>query len=821
MARNKPTRKRSNKPDPPLMPTDPAENKSLQADEFLNLLRMLEEAGAPELVLQAAVNAQNAAADGNLQPLLDFFESIGLDPNQVAGGQDGDELGSPHDPRDLFPMSNLESATMLLADDSGDQRLDRTIQQAIKFFESVLAVDPESVEAMINLGIQSEDADAVKCFHKACEVAVKKLKQAGHLTDFWIDCRNQMGVDLVERARLADAIEILLPAIDEDEDDGAGTRFFLIDLMLRLGWWDELGELLDRFADDGMGPGIFAKAIRLHHLEPNSKEATEALRQAHEVKPLVAPVLISAVPLPAEFPNHYAVGSREESFVIARYLKPGLRANPGTIRWIRDTLNISADDQREIQGRREDTDEWRDIDSDENQSRPGDLHIAMDLPQTDETWTYHGQLVRDGNYVGLVFCGDKPVNFTSFDKAPRTRELRQFILDSVCEPVFGEPRRPAVVHVSTKATLKMLQKAVGTYGVACECVKPSALEKKAMKEIADQAQHGLEMAATSETFDRAALDIDRMPATDAPWLVAVLQPPIWIGDQSTPHRPFLQLVLDSENGTILKSEMTTTKPSAVQQVEVVASAMLRPMVGSSRCPSTIVVHPQLDHSAFDSAMQEITNSDCVKIVAGDDEIVSMFESLVVDMVRSNNPTSTVMIEQDGVDSEMLSRLYQAAARFYRVAPWNLVGGDQLVQASSGSTPGYQWGVGVMGQMGQAMGLSIIEGIDVAKSMIRGKCDMSCLSAISIQFDEAYDIPPLELWEIETQNHDIANEEAYPLFMRIKNGKAGHALSAGEIQTVIDLLNHLPAFLRLNRSEGSTTHGVAGTGSHLELQWISD
>ncbi|KAA1261053.1 hypothetical protein LF1_35970 [Rubripirellula obstinata] len=812
LARKKPARKRPNKPDALPKPLAHPDNKALSPDAMFNLLRVLSEAGAPEPVLQAAANAQNAAASGDIQPLLEFFEAIGLDPNQIDA--DGG-LGPTQDPCDVFPMSSPRAAAVLLANQSED----RTIEEEVEFMESVLAIDPKSVEALIGMAMECDDSDAVKYFHQACEFGVKKLKQDYRLTNYWIGLRNQMGVDLVERARLTDAIEILLPAIDEDERDGAGTRFFIIDLMLRLGWWDELGELLGRFPDDGIGPGIFAKAIRLHHLQPESEEAVKALKDAHRDKPFVAPILISPLPLPTNLASRYALGSREEGFVIARYLKPGLRANPGTIRWIRDSLNLSVDDQDGASERWKETEDEK-YEEYEHKPGPGDLHIALDLPEVDETWIYHGQKNRGGDYLCLVLCEDTPVSFGSCESAPKTRELRQFILDAVCDPLFGKPRRPRLIRVANKATLNMLQKGVGTYGVACECVKPSAFEKMAFKEIAEQAGRGLKMMEESEGSSLADFDIDKIPGTDSPWFVAVMQPPIWVGDQSTPYRPYLQLVVDGEDGMILKTEMTQAIPTAKQQVETVADTMLRPMTGSPRCPGVIVTHPQLDRAEFDSAMRELTNSDCVEIVSGDDEISSLFKSLIIDMVRSNDPTGMALIEQDGVDSELLGRLYQAAARFYRVSPWNLVGGDQLIRVVSGSTPGHQWGVGVMGQMGQTMGLSVIDGVDTAKAMVREECDMNRLSAISVQFDEAFDLPPRELWQIETENYEIANEEAYPLFLRIKNGEGGHTVDAGEIRALIDMLNHLPAFLRQDRTKETTVHGVAGTASHLELQWIS-
>ena len=802
-----PSKKRPSQPDSRTFDPSSGTPKilGLPVEMMRELLHTLTEAGAPKEVIETAAEVQNLAANGDIGPLLDFLASIGFAPDQAVAVDDHEDWDPPEDLQDVFPMSNQMAAAALLAGESAD----RSHKAEIKFLESVRAMDPESVETLIAIGMESQDdADTVKYFHQACEIAKRRVEESHDLVPDLIEYRNQMGIELVERARLVDAVEILLPAIEEDERDGAGTRFLIIDLMLRIGWWDELGALLDRFPDGDIGPGPMARAILLNHVEANSDAAIEALKAAHRSNQHLAPVLISSHPLPADGPRSYSVGSREEALILARYLKPGLRANPGTTHWIRETLDISADEHSD----------FPELQYAGDPISPGDLDGALAAPLVDEVWTYHGQKVSDGKYQSLVVCEGALVGVTEFEASPKSAALRQLILDTVCEPITGVSRRPSKIIVANKTTLTVLQKAVGTYGVGCEMVKPSAAEKKVLKELSESTARGGKEMMMSEQFDWTEFDIGQLSPSQSPWLMAVLSPPLWIGDGSTPYRPHMQLVVDGENGKVLKSEISESFPPAERQAAVIADAMLHPSFGSPRCPREIVLHPQTDPSVFAAAMQELASFDDAAIVSGDETIARIFEEMILEMLRPSDPIGIAMIEQEGVDSELLDQLYRAASRFYQIAPWNLIGGDQVIRVVSGATPGHDWGACVMGQLGETLGLSMIDGVEAAQAMIRDEVGMMDLSAISIQFGEAFDATPLEFWQMETRGYEVANQEAYPLLMKIEAGGRPHLLNAGEIRMVIEVMNQLPAFLQQGRRVKAVEHGV-GTASQLEMAWV--
>jgi hypothetical protein len=304
-------------------------------------------------------------------------------------------------------------------------------------------------------------------------------------------------------------------------------------------------------------------------------------------------------------------------------------------------------------------------------------------------------------------------------------------------------------------------------------------------------------------------DVSGLPETDDQWLMCVFQPPMWINDRSTPYRPFQLMIVDGGNGMILATETFSERPTQDQVVQAMAKTMHQPLVGDPRQPEFIVVDPDMqdlewEHSGFE-------------IVPGDERLRSVFTELIADMLKRMGPVDEALATQAGVDNDSMSRLYQSAARFYKAAPWMMVGFDKLLKlVPAGGRSGRTWGVTVIGQLGQTIGLSLMEDVDAAREFIQQEADLENLDVVTIQYGEIFEMPPMDLWYLERNNWEVAGQDAYPMIIKVLRGMQPACLTHEEMQMITLVMDAVPQFLDLPRD--SSVDLTDGLGNQFCLSW---
>ncbi|GAA5508013.1 hypothetical protein [Novipirellula caenicola] len=752
----------------------------LRRDELL-------ESGVPPELVEMVMIAQQAALDGDTSLMEETMELL-----DAIAGEPFDEASSPED---AFPLSSFEAAEALYAaecEDGTESGFEAAAKQALK-------IDPKSVEAHVMLGdFADTEEDRVQWYRRACEAAKSK---PSHLVRAAMPImRARMGGRLLDDSRLSDAADVLFPGLDEDPSDPIGLRFLLLDLCFRLRWYEELGTLLDRFSKDNLAPMLFARPIYLFQSEGDSSKARELLKAAHQAKPNVARFL-AGLELPPALGTEYPVVADEEdeAAMTAGYLLPGIRTVEGTTRWIRETLDLKFSHPGSSSS-----------ETDGDQGGVGDLDQALELPQGQMTWQYHLHRCQDGAYLGVLLEDLSPISTVRFANRPKAKELRDFLLDSVCDPMVGPPRKPAVLQVPTKADLKALAKTVGTYGVACEHQALEADAKAMLAESLDALARRLERLASDRSDEADEIDVADLPQSDQQWWVGVFQPPMWILDRATPYRAYMQLVLDASSGCIVGTEGTADMPSPEQQWQVLVETMAEPMVGQPRRPESIVLDPRM------SAEPLTRYSGSFNVFTGDQQVADSFDKLIAGLLLNSGQGETPLAETEGVTEKLMERYYDAAARFYKAAPWKMVGGDNLIRLEYRESGESSWGITVMGQLGQVLGLSLIENVKHARKFIQQKCPMEELVAISVQFGEAFDMVPIDFWHLEQNHWSVADAEAYPLVFKIDHGKHSSDLSNEDLRMVESVMSVLPRFLDQPRDQ--TMDAKDSLGREFRLSW---
>jgi tetratricopeptide (TPR) repeat protein len=267
---------------------------------------------------------------------------------------------------------------------------------------------------------------------------------------------------------------------------------------------------------------------------------------------------------------------------------------------------------------------------------------------------------------------------------------------------------------------------------------------------------------TSQLVDR----FRRIPAlTREVWQGGVARMPVWIEpeDGSEPFRPFGVVWVSVSTGRIdvyLEPERDAHGPDLVlegllrfarQEEKVlhgrasrlqVADAALRDYLEQALADADVHVElvPHVD--AFDEALRDYSA-----------------------MVKADDNAVPSALDGPGVTIDVLRRFADAAARYYRAAPWQYLSDEDLVEIESPSAPqGYRFAL-VLGNAGHTFGLAFYESREQHDAMrdATGPEDIAAMMSVarSVLFDGANEIPldDHDVW----LEHDlpVAGPGAYP------------------------------------------------------------
>ena len=388
----------------------------------LDRLPIAEEELPDELVhaLELAITEASAGRPGMLEQLVSAMDSMV-----------GPSLGR----RALVREDAAAELLATIDTDRDSLEIENIARQAFE-------LDPHAVDALILLGDLAETkSQRLDHYRHAC-------REVTHLDGDLVRevmplARLHMARQLMTGGLIVEATEILEPALIEDPEDPCGAAVELVSLYLRLEWYDELQGLLERVDGDDLGVIAYARALSAFEHGGGTRRSQALLQVALAVHGEAALYLSGIRSMPRE--GDRLTPEEHDAVCAAEYLLPGLRSMNGAVAWIRESLEGVAS-----------------LDHEEDGGDP--LEIALELPLGDATWRL---LVErcDGGWALLMLEGNEPVLLEWSEERPKTDKLRSFVLQSIATPVYGEPRKPVSIAVTTKASKSALSKSCATYGV--------------------------------------------------------------------------------------------------------------------------------------------------------------------------------------------------------------------------------------------------------------------------------------------------------------------------------------------------------------------
>ena len=150
-----------------------------------------------------------------------------------------------------------------------------------------------------------------------------------------------------------------------------------------------------------------------------------------------------------------------------------------------------------------------------------------------------------------------------------------------------------------------------------------------------------------------------------------------------------------------------------------------------------------------------------------------------------------LLDGPGVTPRLVAGFYEAAAEFFRLAPWKKLGYENAIRVECDKFQGGPWYAVLMGQSGLTIGLALYEDLELLKSLRTGEGDNEEKArrtvATTVTFGEEWDIPVADLEAAKRHNWKVARSDAYPAVYRKELGLSMRPPLAPELELMEGVL----------------------------------
>ena len=257
-----------------------------------------------------------------------------------------------------------------------------------------------------------------------------------------------------------------------------------------------------------------------------------------------------------------------------------------------------------------------------------------------------------------------------------------------------------------------------------------------------------------------------LPQHGVAWFVVVHEMNKWIArPDGEPVRPWLVLIINMQNGTIIHSEMMDTppRPASVQRLLFQAMRKREPQIGlEPHRPAEIFFEDETLTKKLwrDLSKMEVTISIGERPAEIDQMLAGMEEH-----VKDGGVDVPSLMDQQGATPEVVGGMFDAAADFYRAATWAKLTDKHPLAIEVLPTEHRRYAL-VMGSGGMEYGLSVYleweQYTAMASGLIRAKDDLPDAGVQSLLYMEVTGMPFGDLGALKQHQWEIADKKAYPL-----------------------------------------------------------
>ncbi len=698
-------------------------------------------------------------------------------------------------------------------------------QKQAELARQALNVSPDCADAYAILANQAASRDQARQLLEEGVAAGQRAigskifeTSTGH---FWLNhqtrpyMRARLGLAqcLWESGQRTQAVEHYAEMLRLNPNDNQGVRFLLLGALVDLDRNDDAQRLMHHYEHDGSAEWTYTAALLAFRHEGDSAISRSLLWAASHVNQYVPDYLVGNKSMPSLPPSTIQFGGEDEAICYATQFLRTWRNSAGAIPWLRKTLKVPL--PKPPKPRKPAWSRFR--------------HAFLRLPQIDEeVWQLEvcrlplsraeGKMSRPP-WVLVLWnrTEDTILTFETGDTQPTAGDAWNVLIEALLRPRFGEPHRPAEIQVRRNAFYKAWQKKLQQIGVPCQLYD-------ALDGLDHVIEHLLPASVSVRRFleepkSQVSVDLDELASlpqnVGESWQADVRRLPGWLEQDGELRRPWASLVTSPDEHLVLTQNLVMVPPPDEWIWKNVVDAILHPLMGEPHRPGII----EVGSDTFLRVLYDRLEAIGVQCVAADnlEQIDDIFRQL--GKFLSGGRASPPLVEVPGVQLDDVQSFYEAAADFYRAAPWRLVPGDTTLKIQCQKFSTHTWYGVVMGQSGLVLGLALYEDIGMLRQLFAGADSDDERSrqatGLSVIYGEAFEIPIADLEAAERHAWPIVSPEAYPNPVYVNPGRSMRPPLAWELGLLEGCLRAIPQFLE--SGDKSATIEVSNSRGNLTLQ----
>jgi hypothetical protein len=284
------------------------------------------------------------------------------------------------------------------------------------------------------------------------------------------------------------------------------------------------------------------------------------------------------------------------------------------------------------------------------------------------------------------------------------------------------------------------------------------------------------------------------------------------------------LVTSRSHDLVLAHQMPEETPPAALLWDVLVQAMQHPAAGTPHRPTELQVRADERWEALRPHLDEIGVG--LAVAEELDQMEVVFNEMCAHVCGKPKPG---LLDMPGVTPAQVGSFYEAAASFFRQAPWKRVGYEAAIRVECARFQSGPWYAVLMGQSGLTTGLALYEDLETLRRMWAGERadeDNARQSvATTVTFGEEWDIPVADLEAGKKHGWQVAGPDAYPEVFHKERGLSLRPPLAWELELMEGCLRAVPEFVARHPqgdpAREEMTVPVASGELKLVLSWVVD
>jgi hypothetical protein len=319
--------------------------------------------------------------------------------------------------------------------------------------------------------------------------------------------------------------------------------------------------------------------------------------------------------------------------------------------------------------------------------------------------------------------------------------------------------------------------------------------------------------------------IEHLPQEYDVWQVDARQTPNWIRIGGEMVRPWVILVTSRSNDLVLANQIAEERPSSALLWDLLVQGMHHPAAGEAHRPSEIQVRSDERWESLRSHLEEIGVGLAVSEEL--DQLAEMFQGLSQHLCGKPEPG---LLDMPGVTPGQVACFYEAAALFFRLAPWKKVGYEAAIKVESDRYRGGPWYAVLMGQSGLLAGLALYDDLGTLSKLLAtggGSDEENARETVvtTMSFGEEWTIPVADLEAAKKYGWPVVRPDAYPDVFHKERGMATRRPLAWELELMEGCVRAVPNFvtrrIQDDPAREEITVPVASGPLKLVLSWVTE